>query len=295
MKKIIAKIYRLIAKSLVGTGLSKYSIFVNISRFLTVKLKPDFVIINGNKLYLDKLDAFSLSIMGPHGKIVEELFAKEIKTGDIVVDVGADIGSYTLFLAKLVGPTGKVFAFEPHKDNFAILKKNIEINGYQNIIAENKAISYKTGKAKFYLLDQHPNELYVYGALFKPQRFDDVVDVNTVTLDDYFKDFKEKINFIKMDICGGEGRAFQGMNLILSANPDVKLFHEWWPWGITQYGISNPEKHLELLDNNNYKIFNVDIWKNAIIQTSIKELIKTYPISKMEDTNLFCKKENYES
>ena len=55
------------------------------------------------------------------------------------------------------------------------------------------------------------------------------------------------------------------------------------------------EKHLELLDNNNYKIFNIDIWKNAIIQTSIKELIKTYPISKMEDTNLFCKKENYES
>ena len=59
MKKIIAKIYRLVAKSLVGTGLSKYSIFVNISRFLTVKLKPDFVIIHGNKLYLDKLDAFS--------------------------------------------------------------------------------------------------------------------------------------------------------------------------------------------------------------------------------------------
>ena len=286
MKKIIAKIYRLIANSLVGTGLSKYSIFVKTSRFITVKLKPDFVVINGNKLYLDRLDALSLSTYGVHGKISAELFAKEIKMGDTVVDVGAHIGSYTLLFAKLVGPTGKVFAFEPHNENFAILKKNIKINGYQNIIAENKAISNISGKAKFYL----GTEFYLYGALFKPQRFDDVVDVNTVTLDDYFKDFKEKINFIKMDICGGEGRAFQGMNLILSTNPDLKLFHEWWPWGITQYGISNPEKHLELLNNNNYKIFKVDGKENVIIQTSVEKLIKTFPISKMEDINLFCKK-----
>jgi FkbM family methyltransferase len=290
MKKIIGKIFRLVAKSLQGTGLSKYSVFTKTSRFMTEKLKPDFVIINGNKLYLDKLDALSLSTYGPHGKLSEELFAREIKTGDIVVDVGAHIGSYTLLFAKLVGPTGKVFAFEPHKDNFALLKKNIEINGYQNIIAENKAISYLSGKSKFYL----GTEFYLYGALFKPQRFDDVVDVNTVTLDDYFKDFNEKIDFIKMDICGGEGRAFQGMKLILDENPDVKLFHEWWPWGIAQYGISNPEKHLELLDDNNYKIFKIDGKKNAVIPISIEELVKSYPIFKKEDTNLFCKKGNYQ-
>ena len=291
MKKIIAKIYRLVAKSLVGTGLLKYNIFIKTSRFLTVKLKPDFVTINGNKLYLDKLDVLSLSTYGPHGKLSEDLFAKEIKPGDVVVDVGAHIGSYTLVFAKLVGPTGKVFAFEPHKENFALLKKNIEINGYQNIIVENKAISHITGKAKFYL----GTEFYLYGALFKPQRFDDVVDVNTVTLDDYFKNFNEKINFVKMDICGGEGRAFQGMNLILDANPDVKIFHEWWPWGINQYGISNPEEHLKLLDSNNYKIFKIDGKENAIIQTTVEELTKSYPISKREDTNLFCKKENHES
>ena len=97
-----------------------------------------------------------------------------------------------------------------------------------------------------------------------------------------------------MDICGGEGRAFQGMKLILDENPDVKLFHEWWPWGIAQYGISNPEKHLELLDDNNYKIFKIDGKKNAVIPISIEELVKSYPIFKKEDTNLFCKKGNYQ-
>ena len=193
-------------------------------------------------------------------------------------------------LAKLVGPTGKVFAFEPHKDNFDLLKKNIEINGYQNIIAENKAISNNTGKSKFYL----GTEFYLYGALFKPPRFDDVIDVHTITLDDYFKNFKKKIDFIKMDICGGEGRAFQGMNSVLHTNPHVKLFHEWWPWGITQYGISNPEEHIQLLEDNDYKLFKIDGKENAVIQTSVKELIKTYTISEKEDTNLFCTKENYE-
>ena len=292
MKKIISKIFRLVANSLVGTGLYKYGIFQKTSRFLTVKLKPDFVIINGNKIYLDKLDTLSLSTYGSHGVLMAKLFTKEIKKGDIVVDAGAHIGDYTLLYAKLVGPTGKVFAFEPHKDNFNLLKKNIEVNNYQNIIVENKAISNVTGKSKFYL----GNEFYTSGALFKPSRFDDVVDVDTISLDDYFKDFKEKINFIKMDIVGGEGRAFEGMNLILSKTPDVKIVHEWWPWAITQYGISNPEKHLELLSNLNYKIFKIDGQvTNFVFETSIEELVKAYPISKMEDPNLFCTKGNYES
>ena len=286
MKKIISKIYNLVAKNLLGTGLSKYGIFQKTSRFLTVKLKPDFVIIDGDKLYLDKPDDLSLSVYGSHGKLTSDLFEKEIKKGDVVIDIGAHIGFYTLFLAKLVGPTGKVFAFEPDKENFALLKKNIEINGYQNIIAENKAISNLTCKSKFYV----GSELYVCGALFKPEHFDDVVDVDTVSLDDYFKDFKEKIDFIKMDICGAEGKAFQGMNLLLSKNPYVKIIQEWWPWAITQHGISNPEKHLELLVNKNYKIFKIDEKENAIIETSIEELINTFPISKMEDINLFCKK-----
>jgi len=288
MKKIISKIFSLIAKNLVGTGLSKYGIFQKTSRFLTVKLKPDFVIIDGDKLYLDKYDDLSLSVYGSRGKITSELFAKEIKKGDVVIDIGAHIGFYTLFFAKLVGPTGKVFAFEPYKANFTLLKKNIEINGYQNIIAENKAISNLTCKSKFYL----GNESYMCGALFKPEHFDDVVDVDTVSLDDYFKDFKEKIDFIKMDMCGAEGKAFQGMNLVLSKNPYVKIVQEWWPWGITQHGISNPEKHLELLVNNNYKIFKINGKENAITQTSIEELVKMYPISEMKDIDLFCKKEN---
>jgi FkbM family methyltransferase len=291
MKKIISKIYKFVAKNLVGTGLSKYGIVQKTSRFLTEKLKPDFVIIDGDKLYLDIHDDLSLSVHGSHSKVIADLFSKEIKKGDVIVDIGAHIGFYTLFLAKLVGPTGKVFAFEPHKENFTLLKKNIEINGYQNIIAENKAISNSTSKSKFYLA----NELYMYGALFKPEHFDKLVDVETVSLDDYFRDSEVKIDFIKMDMCGAEGKAFEGMNSVLNKNQNVKIVQEWWPWGITQYGISKPEKHLELLVNNDYKIFMIDGKNNTIIQSSVDELVKAYPISKMEDINLFCKKENYES
>ena len=67
------------------------------------------------------------------------LVKRIVRNGDIVVDIGAHIGYYTLIFARLVGPKGKVFAFEPEPNNFNLLIKNIKINGYKNIIPVQKA------------------------------------------------------------------------------------------------------------------------------------------------------------
>lgn len=55
-----------------------------------------------------------------------------VKEGDYVVDAGANIGWYTVVMARLVGPTGRVFAFEPEPENFKLLKKNVEWNGFSD-------------------------------------------------------------------------------------------------------------------------------------------------------------------
>lgn len=62
-----------------------------------------------------------------------------------IFDIGANIGYYTLLAESLVGPEGRVFAFEPHPENYEKLKENIEVNGYTNCYLINKAVSDKSG------------------------------------------------------------------------------------------------------------------------------------------------------
>ena len=86
----------------------------------------------GDPMFLDKLNTLKLR----NGKVYEpfeiEIVRQVVKKGDTAIDIGAMIGCYTLVFAKLVGDTGRVFAFEPEIENYEILKKNININGYKN-------------------------------------------------------------------------------------------------------------------------------------------------------------------
>ena len=89
-----------------------------------------------------------LSTRGYYEPFITAFVKDMIKEGDIVIDIGAHIGYYTLLFSKLVGKTGKVFAFEAHPDNFTLLKQNVETNGYTNVVVENKAVSNYNGKIK---------------------------------------------------------------------------------------------------------------------------------------------------
>jgi len=68
-----------------------------------------------------------------------------------VFDIGATHRYYTLLATSLVGPRGKVFAFEPHPEKYKRLKVNVMLNGYTNCYLVNKAVSEKSGKTRFYL------------------------------------------------------------------------------------------------------------------------------------------------
>jgi precorrin-6B methylase 2 len=68
-----------------------------------------------------------------------------VQPGDRVVDVGAHVGYFTLLAARLCGPNGRVFAFEPHPDNFRLLERNIRENGAENVTAVRKAVADRAG------------------------------------------------------------------------------------------------------------------------------------------------------
>lgn len=124
------------------------------------KLKPkgiDSIVlidnVQGNKMYVnteDKSIVPYLLLDHVWEKYKTELFKKIITQGMTVVDIGASIGYYTLIAAKLVGKTGVVYAFEPEPCNYELLIKNIELNGFTNIVPIKKAVSNRHGKAKLY-------------------------------------------------------------------------------------------------------------------------------------------------
>jgi len=79
------------------------------------------------------------------------LLRRLIKEGQVVVDVGAHIGYYTVLLARMVGK-GRVFAFEPEPSNFSLLAKNVEINGCKNVVLVKKLFQIKLVKLDYTFL-----------------------------------------------------------------------------------------------------------------------------------------------
>jgi FkbM family methyltransferase len=142
--------------------------------------------------------------------------AKAIAPGMTVYDIGANVGFYTLLASVLVGPTGKVHAFEPVPRNFELLQKHARINGVENVVANRVAVASDSGLRAFSVADD-----YAMGHLT------DQGDswVQTVTLDGYLRDVKSPAPaVVKIDVEGAEAEVLRGgYQLLLNHHPVVFL------------------------------------------------------------------------
>lgn len=141
-------------------------------------------------------------------KYCEILFRKvynpanlSIESNDIVVDIGACFGVFTLFAARKTKNT--VFALEPHPENFELLSRNIQTNGFKNIVTYRVAISYRTASKKFYMtnikegstLDNHN----IFGTLNK------YIEVPAISLSEFMDNNNlGRVDFLKIDVEGHE-------------------------------------------------------------------------------------------
>jgi len=161
-----------------------------------------------------------------------ELFRKILFQGAVVVDVGANIGIYSEFLSRCVGPTGLVHSFEPSPDNFRRL--SAATRHLSNVRLTQAAVGERSGEFKLYISDKLNVDHRAYKADGDSRR---AVPTDMVALDDYLKP-GQRVDLIKMDIQGYELHALRGAQRVLRENPNINLLLEFWPAGLAQAGVS---------------------------------------------------------
>ena len=262
-------VYKELYKRLAGTGI-KRRYPVNVIHELVMSFFMP-VEVNGHRMFLDSRD--SLGLLGNQRYEPDEIeFAKNsIHKGDVVLDIGAHIGYYTLLFANLVGEQGKVYAFEPDPDNFALLKQNVELNGYSNVVLKQAAVSNQKGETRLFLCDYNKGMHRLYDSKHSKRS----INIEVLRLDDYFSDYGGKINFIKMDIEGAELSAVQGMSSLLRKNGHVTIVTEFIPANIKGFG-AEPEQYVSLLVDSGFSWYDLS-YKKELEPADIPKLLGANP------------------
>ncbi len=138
-------------------------------------------------------------------------FTSAIKPGDIVVDVGANIGYYTLVAARSVGKSGRVYAFEPDPTNFHMLTNNIKANACGNVVPVKKAVCATTGTTQ--LLQKKASTHSLFDHPLAPTK--QSVLVETIALDDFLSALsqadQQRVSLVKIDAEGAEPLILEGL------------------------------------------------------------------------------------
>jgi FkbM family methyltransferase len=162
-------------------------------------------------------------VFGTYEPGVVQRLEELIQPGWTAIDVGANIGYFTLLMANRVGPQGKVIAFEPLAENFKILKENIKMNGHANVVAENLALMSRTERIE--LRSATPGAItWVASVRIDQNAAVESQSVEAVTLDEYVQTKGiAKVDFLKIDVEGAEASVLEGATNVLNRDKPILL------------------------------------------------------------------------
>lgn len=184
-------------------------------------------------------DYWTVSLDWDWEKEVKHVFTP--KQGEVIIDVGAHIGAYTIRHAKIVGKDGLVIALEPDPENFRLLNENVKLNKLSNVVAlrmaaygsDGTSILYRKGSSEHSLISAHHEE------------FNGEINVPTITFDTLVRKFDiNGVDWVKIDVEGAELAVLEGASNVLRIirNLVVEVWYE------------NAEELLRMLRQEGYKI-----------------------------------------
>ncbi len=190
-----------------------------------------------------------LALSGTYGEGRSQIIDRLVKAGDVALDVGANIGFYTMQLARAVGRSGTVIAVEPDTRNLELLRQSVELNKFENIRVVASAVAIKPGKGTLFRTDSYADNALV------ADRVDgvdgaavDSIPVEIRTLDEIVaRNAIKEVNFVKIDIDGSEPLALQGMRQTIAASKDIKIIAEYTPGNLVRY-VANPIDMISMVE-----------------------------------------------
>ena len=225
----------------------------------------------GHKVYagsLDRLAALWMRKWTSAERYETKIWMELIEPGMIVADVGANLGVYSLLAARAVGDTGQVHSFEPDRDNFALLQRNIQANGYTNVVTHQAAVADQTGTLTLYVRPAHHGDHRIYepaGSQRVP------VSVPATTIDAAFAD-APRVDVIKLDVQGAEARVLAGMTETIKANPSMAVISEFYPKALRQ-ADADPVGFLRALREAGFRIQQIDDDHERLVDLADQELL----------------------
>jgi FkbM family methyltransferase len=229
--------------------------------------------IDGLTFYLNPKDRYLTQIVLTSGTYEVEqtrLFQSKCRPGDTVIDVGANVGWYTIIASKLVGKDGIVIAFEPEPESFAILKRNVLANRCDNVILEQKALSNAAGTLSLHL---DPVNKGMQSTVFDFKG--GTIEVEALRLDDYLGNRFKKIDFVKIDVEGAEPMVLEGMKHAIDSNPGIRLVVEYTPERVIAAGYQ-PKEYVEGFAKQGFRIYMIDETKLEVVPTTAAEILARF-------------------
>ena len=223
---------RLLRKDTVHSKIKRRSGRKRLDEFVKKFWEGGYVYLeSGDYLYMPSLKEYDNSIRITNPYVPEQIIPKFCKPGNVVMDIGANVGEWTLHMAKMVGETGRVFSIDPIPSMTKALKKTIAVNNLSQVSVSQYAMSNKIGHSKLvspFDKDNRvksgwsrltgdeeycsPEELMTatYPGIKEVTKIN-TIEVQTITLDGFISEkCIKRLDFIKIDVEGHERWVIEG-------------------------------------------------------------------------------------
>jgi FkbM family methyltransferase len=218
-------------------------------RFYGLPYHPDlfesrifFGHLRGHYLAMPKAQVGAGFLLGTFERPVVRAFRAFVRPASVAYDVGTSYGYHTLYLARLVGPEGTVFGFEPHPRDHRLLVQNLDMNGVRNVRPMRAAVAGASGSVAFATFG-YPGVSHIVSQATPGDA--DVITVPAVSLDDFvFAQGHPAPAFIKVDVEGGETGVLEGAQEVLRRHRPVV---------VAEVSAANAPRVAQLMDCLGYR------------------------------------------